>query len=682
MPGPGRSFFDLYAQGFVRVAVAVPPLRLADPRANGVEIARLHLRATELGAALTLFPELSLCGYSLDDLHQQDALLDGVLEALGDLARATAQSSALLCVGAPLRLGQRLFNCAVVLARGEVLGVVPKSYLPAYREFYEKRQFASAREALETRAVLLGREVPFGAGLIFRDEVRPDFAVSAELCEDLWAPIPPSTFAAFRGATVLVNLSASNVTVGKGDYREQLVASHSAKTLSAYLYSAAGPGESTTDLAWDGHTLIYEDGELLAESIPFESDELTFADVDLDRLVQERARMTSFVDCAAAHAADAARVHVVPFRFEPPVEPVALQRQVERFPYVPTEGAARDRRCSDVYHIQIEGLVQRLRSSGLEKVVIGVSGGLDSTQALLVCTRALERLGLPRTNVLAYTMPGFATSEETRKNSWELMRALGVSADEIDIRPSCERMLADIDHPYSRGEPLYDATFENVQAGERTSHLFRLANRHGGLVVGTGDLSELALGWCTYGVGDHMSHYAVNVSVPKTLVRYLIAWAADSELEPKATDVLRRVLSTPISPELVPGDGDGPQQLTEAAIGPYELHDFFLYYVSRRGYRPAKVAYLATQAWARDVPGAGESDAPYSRGEVMRWLRVFLERFFAASQFKRSVLPNGPKVGSGGSLSPRGDWRAPSDASAAPWLQALDAAAAWAERSR
>jgi NAD+ synthase (glutamine-hydrolysing) len=677
MSASARSFHDLYVQGFVRAAVAVPPLRLADPRANGVEIARLHRRATELGAALTLFPELSLCGYSLDDLHQQDALLDGVLQALEELLRATARSSALLFVGAPLRLGQRLYNCAVVLSRGEILGVIPKSYLPAYREFYEKRQFASARESLEPSVTLLGREVPFGAGLVFRDAARPDFAVSGELCEDLWAPIPPSTFAAFRGATVLVNLSASNVTIGKADYRRQLAASHSAKTLSAYLYSAAGPGESTTDLAWDGHALIHEDGELLVESTPFESAELTWADIDLDRLVQERARTTSFVDCAAAHAAGAAHVRFVPFRFEPPRQTVRLARRVDRYPYVPAPGPARDRRCSDVYHIQIEGLVQRLRSSGLEKVVIGVSGGLDSTQALLVCARAVDRLGLPRTNVLAYTMPAFATSQETLGNSWDLMRALGVSAQEIDIRPSCERMLADIDHPFARGEPVYDATFENVQAGERTSHLFRLANRHGGLVIGTGDLSELALGWCTYGVGDHMAHYAVNVSVPKTLVRYLIAWVAESGLEPQASDVLRRVLATPISPELVPGDGERPHQLTEETIGPYELHDFFLYYVTRRGYRPAKVAFLAIEAWMND-----EESGVYTSEDVVRWLRVFLERFFAASQFKRSVLPNGPKVGSGGSLSPRGDWRAPSDASAAPWLQALDDAAAWIERSR
>jgi NAD+ synthase (glutamine-hydrolysing) len=683
MASPGRSFLDLYAQGFARVAVGVPPLRLADPAGNARELARLHLEATRRGAAVVLFPELSLSGYSIDDLHQQDALLDAVLEGLDALASASAESSALLLVGAPLRVGQRLYNCAVALSRGEALGVVPKSYLPAYREFYEKRQFAAARDALEDGATLLGREVPFGVDLVFRDAARPDLAVGVELCEDLWAPIPPSTYAAFRGATVLANLSASNVTIGKADYRRQLARSQSAKTLSAYLYSAAGPGESTTDLAWDGHALVCEDGELLSEARRFGGDELVYADIDLDRLVQERARMTSFVDCAADHRSAATRRRLVPFAFEPPREPVRLERSVERFPYVPADPARRDERCFEAYHIQVEGLAQRLRASHTEKVVIGVSGGLDSTQALLVCVRAMDHLGLPRSNVLAYTMPGFATSQGTRANAHALMRALGVSAGEIDIRPSCERMLADIDHPSSRGEPVHDVTFENVQAGERTSHLFRLANLHAGLVVGTGDLSELALGWCTYGVGDHMSHYGVNVSVPKTLVRHLIAWVAEREADPATADVLRRVLATPISPELVPGeDDDGPHQRTEEQIGPYELHDFFLYYTSRRGYRPAKVAYLATHAWARDLPGAERPAAPYACEQVLRWQRVFLERFFALSQFKRSAVPNGPKVGSGGSLSPRGDWRAPSDASAAPWLAALDAAAAWLARSR
>ncbi len=690
MTGPARSFFDLYAHGMVRVALAVPRVSLAQPKENAREIDRLHARAAEAGAALALFPELSLSGYSLDDLHQQDALLDAVLEALRGLCESSAERSSLLIVGAPLRLEQRLYDCAVVLSRGAILGIVPKTYLPSYREFHEKRWFASARDAPSPAVVCLGREVPFGSDLVFRDGARPDLAVHVELCEDLWAPIPPSTYAAFRGATVLANLSASNAIVGKATYRHDLVRTQSAKTLSAYLYAAAGEGESTTDLAWDGQALAYENGELLAESERFAAGPtsagggLLFADIDLDRLVQERSRQSSFVDCASAHRS-ASGVRLVPFEFTPPRGPVRLARAVERFPYVPSDPERRDERCFEAYNIQVAGLTQRLRASGLEKVVIGVSGGLDSTQALLVATQAMDRLARPRTNVLAYTLPGFATSRDTHANAWKLMESLRVTAAEIDIRPAAERMLSDIGHPFSKGEPCYDRTFENVQAGERTSHLFRLANLHGALVVGTGDLSELALGWCTYGVGDHMSHYAVNVSVPKTLVRHLVEWVAERQAEPATAAVLRRILETPISPELVPaaaGAADaGPHQRTEAEIGPFELHDFSLYYATRRGYRPSKIAFLATHAWANDLPGAAPQ-SPYSCEQVGAWLRVFLERFFGQSHFKRSAVPNGPKVGSGGSLSPRGDWRAPSDASAASWLADLEAALDWMRRSR
>lgn len=510
------SFHDLYAHGFVRAALVVPRVTLADPLANARELADLHGRALQRGAALCVAPELSLSGYALDDLHQQDALLSAVLQGLEELLRASERSSGLFAVGAPLRFDQRLFNCAVVLSAGRVLGVVPKTYLPDYREFYEKRQFVSARDALSREVRLFGETVPFGSDLVFQDDARADFAVHFELCEDLWTPIPPSTYAAFAGATVLANLSASNVTIGKADYRRELAASQSAKTVSAYLYSAAGAGESTTDLAWDGHAMLFENGALLAESERFAREgQVLTADVDLDLLVQERSRLSSFIDCAAAHRTRA-QVRGVPFHWTPPADATRLARAVPREPYVPSDPARRDERCFEAYNIQVAGLEQRLSSSGIHKTVIGVSGGLDSTHALLVCVRAMDRLGLPRTNVLAYTLPGFATSEATKGNAWDLMRALGVSAEEIDIRPSAEQMLADIDHPHAKGEEHYDVTFENVQAGERTSHLFRLANLHDALVVGTGDLSELALGWCTYGVGDHMSHYAVNVSVPKT----------------------------------------------------------------------------------------------------------------------------------------------------------------------
>jgi NAD+ synthase (glutamine-hydrolysing) len=525
--------------------------------------------------------------------------------------------------------------------------------------------------------------VPFGSGLVFRCEEAPDLALHVEICEDVWAPIPPSTHAALRGATILANLSASNITIGKAAYRRLLAESQSARCLAAYLYAAAGQGESTTDLAWDGHGMIHENGELLAESERFKDEsQWIAADVDLDRLVQERMRFTSFVDCGTAHREAVAALRRVPFSFAPPAETVFLRRAVDGHPFVPADPARRDERCYEAYNIQVSALVQRLRAAGIRKVVIGVSGGLDSTQALIVAARAMDRLGLPRENVLAYVLPGYASSERTLASARELIAALGARGEEIDIRPSSAQMLKDIGHPFASGEKVYDVTFENVQAGERTSHLFRLANRHEALVVGTSDLSELALGWCTYGVGDQMAHYHVNASVPKTLVRYLIRWAADrNEVGEEAAAVLRRVLETKSSPELVPGEqGGAPSQSTEKAVGPFDLHDFSLYYVTRRGYRPAKVAYLAARAFARDAPG-GPADGPRTMAEVLKWLGVFLDRFFRQSQFKRSALPNAPKVGSGGSLSPRGDWRAPSDSGAAVWLADLEAARGWIERS-
>lgn len=675
-----RSFFDLYAQGFVRAAVAVPQLALADPARNAAEIARLYRRASDDGAAVVVFPELALSGYSLDDLLQQDALLNATLDGLAELAVATASSPGLLLVGAPLCFQGRLLNCAVALGGGRPLGVAPKTYLPNYREFYEKRHFTSARELTFDTCTLLGEEVPVGNDLLFRDEENPDLCVHAELCEDVWSPIPPSTYAAFQGATVLCNLSASNITIGKSEYRRQLAAGQSAKILGAYLYAAAGQGESTTDLAWDGHAFIYEDGRLLAESERFaDNEQLIFADIDLDHLRQERSRMTSWIDCAAEHAERRARV--VPFRFVPPARTTHLRRSFEQFPYVPSDESQRAERCYETYSVQIAGLAQRLRAAQVEKVVIGVSGGLDSTQALLVCARTMDRLGLPRENVLAYTLTGYATSEDTRANAWALMESLGVSAEEIDIRPSCQQMFADIGHPFAEGRPVYDVTFENVQAGQRTSHLFRLANLHGALVCGTGDLSELALGWCTYGVGDQMSHYNVNTSIPKTLIRWLIEWESEQAETKRATGkVLRAILGTEISPELVPAaDGRGIQS-TEDTIGPYELHDFDLYYTTRRGYSPTKIAYLFAHAWSNDTEVSGPG-GKYPLDVILRWQREFLRRFFQTSQFKRSASPNGPKVGSGGSLSPRGDWRAPSDSSAAPWLAELDRARAWIEDS-
>ena len=682
-PAGERSFFDLYAQGFARLAVAIPRVALADPSRNAAEIARLYAAAAGDGAVAVLFPELAVSGYSLEDLHQQEALLRAVQGALARLVEVSRAQQALLVVGAPLRLEGRLFNCAVVLSRGRILGIVPKTYLPNYREFYEKRQFASARDAMVREADCLGQRAPLGNDLLFRCAEFPDLTLHAEICEDVWAPIAPSTYAALRGATVLLNLSASNITIGKTGYRHLLAASQSGRCLAAYLYAAAGQGESSTDLAWDGHGMIYENGDLLAESERFQDDsQVIAADIDLDRLVQERMRFTSFADCATAHAREIAGLRIVPFAFAPPESPVLLRRKVERHPFVPADPAKRDDRCFEAYSIQVTALEQRLRATGIEKVVIGVSGGLDSTQALIVAARAMDRLGLPRTHILAYALPGYATSERTHRNALRLMQALGATGGVIDIRPSSEQMLKDIGHPHAAGRQVYDVTFENVQAGLRTDYLFRLANQRRAFVLGTGDLSELALGWCTYGVGDQMAHYSVNASVPKTLVRHLIRWAADrNEAGETASAVLRDVLATAISPELVPGrDSAAPAQRTEEAIGPFDLHDFSLYYITRRGYRPAKVSYLEACAWARDIPG-GPPDGAYTLDGILGWLEIFLDRFFRLSQFKRSAIPNAPKVGSGGSLSPRSDWRAPADSSPAPWLADLAEARAWIRRS-
>ena len=678
------SFNSIYSHGFVRAAVCIPTVRVGNPTFNATQTLKLAHRAAAEQALLAVFPELGLSAYSNDDLFQQDALLDESLDALQKVLAASLKLPPVLVVGMPLRIDAGLFNCAVTLHRGRLLRVVPKTYLPNYREFYEKRQFVPAQNCLRQEVSLCGQLVPVGTDLIFEASDVAGFAFGVELCEDLWTPIPPSTFAALAGATVLINLSASNITVGKADYRRQLGSSHSARCVAAYLYAGAGQGESTTDLAWDGHGLIAENGELLAETRRFSAEEqLITADIDLDRLVQERMRLTSFHDCSREFMPRLRSFRRVACRLRPPSTKGPLRRTIARFPYVPTEPHLLDDRCQEVSNIQVQGLVQRLASSGIRRVAIGVSGGLDSTQALIVASRAMDRLGLPRTNVLAFTMPGFATTDHTLKNARRLMKALGVRAGEIDIRPACLQMFRDLGHPFSRGQPVHDITFENVQAGERTSHLFRLANQHQALVVGTGDLSELALGWMTYGVGDHMSHYNVNVSVPKTLIQHLIRWAAASgEFGAAAVAVLKSILETEISPELIPtagtkGKRGQPSQRTSDTLGPYELQDFTLYYVSRYGFRPSKIAFLASQAWGDRRRGSWpplhprESRNEYDLATIKKWLRVFLVRFFQTSQFKRSAIPNGPKVGSGGSLSPRGDWRAPSDAVADAWLREL-----------
>jgi NAD+ synthase (glutamine-hydrolysing) len=675
-------FHSIYAHGFVRVAVAIPSLRVADPTYNTQQSLALARRASEMNAAALLFPELGISAYSNEDLFHQDALLDAVRRSVGLLVEESRTLSPVMILGAPLRFHGRLFNCGVVIYRGRVLGLVPKSYLPNYREFYEKRQFTAARDAVCKEVPFLGSTVAFGNDLVFEAANMDGFALHVEVCEDIWAPIPPSTYAAMAGATVLTNLSASNITVGKSEYRKLLCAAQSAKAIGAYLYSAAGPGESTTDMAWDGHALIYENSDLLAESARFSSQEqLLVTDVDLERLAQDRMRMNSFNDALQDCREHVAAIRRIPFEFEIPGGEIPLNRSVERFPYVPAMLMDRDERCYEVYNIQVHSLMKRMTAAGTRKLVVGVSGGLDSTQTLIVCARTMDRLGLPRKNILAYTMPGFATSDQTHENAQRLMAALQVNAHELDIRPSSKQMLVDIGHPFGSGEDVFDITFENVQAGDRTSHLFRLANFHNAIVVGTGDLSELALGWTTYGVGDHMSHYNVNASVPKTMIQYLIRWVIQTRQFDKETGaVLQSILDTEISPELVPpgeGETDRPAQSTEARIGPYELQDFNLYYISRFGFRPSKVAYLAHHAWGKRELGIWPEGFPdkkknaYDLATIRKWLEVFLYRFFKISQFKRSAVPNSPKVGSGGSLSPRGDWRAPSDSEATVWLSEL-----------
>ena len=653
-----NAFFNLYRHGFARVAVATPLVRIADPEHNGAQTLDLMRRAAREKVALVVFPELGLSAYSCEDLFHQQALIGAAEAALARLMRASARLPLAALVGLPVVIDGLLYNSAALIAQGRLVGVVPKTYLPNYREFYEARQFTPGDAARATEIVLAGQRAPFGTNLLFRCAQLPSFVLHVEICEDLWVPTPPSSFAALAGATVIANLSASNVVIGKEGYRRQLVGNQSARCLAAYLYSAAGLGESTTDLAWDGHAVVYENGTLVAESRRYADEpQLAVADVDLERLLADRMRQNTFGDAALRHGAEIARFRAIEFQVRIPSGKVLLERRIERLPYAPSDPATRDARCEEVYRIQVNGLVTRMRATGTKKLVIGVSGGLDSTQALIVCARAVDELKLPRKNILAFTMPGFATGSRTRNQAWQLMRAIGATAEEIDIRPSCMQMLKDLGHPFAKGRKVYDVTFENVQAGERASHLFRLANQREGMVIGTGDLSELALGWATYGVGDQMAHYNVNSSVPKTLIQHLVGWIAESdEFSADVKRALRRVLDTEITPELVPGT-----QRTEDVIGPYELQDFNLYYVLRFGYSPSKVAFLAWSAWR----------GKYKLPVIRKWLGVFLKRFFGNSQFKRSAMPNGPKVGSGGSLSPRGDWRAPSDGTAETWLAAL-----------
>ncbi|WP_313199592.1 NAD(+) synthase [Rhizobium sp.] len=674
------EFRSPYSHGFVRCAVCTPACEVADPEFNAKAVLELARHGHENHVALMVFPELCLSGYAIDDLLGQDVLLDAVEGSIGAVLTASADLDPVLLIGAPLQHEGRLFNCALAVHGGKILGVVPKTHLPNYREFYEKRWFASGRNIRDTEINVAGQKAPFGVDLQFAARDIADFIFHVEICEDLWAPAPPSDFGALAGALVLANLSASNITVGKADTRKLLCSAQSARTWSAYLYSAVGPGESTTDLAWDGQACIYELGDLLAETERFPvGPQMGVADIDLERLRLERMRTGTFNDAATLNLGGNT-FRRIEFDFKAPSGTIELVRPVARYPFVPADPARLDQDCYETFNIQVQGLMKRLKATGIKRLCIGVSGGLDSTHALLVAARAFDQLGWARSDILGFTMPGFATGDGTKTNAWALMRSLGVTADEIDIKPLATQLLKDLEHPYADGEPVYDVTFENVQAGLRTDFLFRAANQRGALVLGTGDLSEIALGWSTYGVGDQMSHYNVNASVSKTLIQHLVRWVINSNLfEDEAGETLGRILDTVISPELVPADDDGLIQSTEDKIGPYDLHDFFLYYITRFGFKPSKVAYLAYSAWHSRQQGAWPPNFPEAKMRefdlptIKHWLEAFLFRFFTTSQFKRSASPNGPKVTSGGSLSPRGDWRAPSDGNARVWLKELKA---------
>ena len=679
MMGREMNFHSIYCHGFARVAACTIASNVADPSANATAILDAARACHEKSVAVAVFPELCLSGYAIEDLLLQDALLDAVVRGLAAVVEASTRFMSVLVVGAPLRQGSRIYNCAVVVHRGRVLGVVPKTYLPTYREFYEARHFGSGKDIVGLEISIDTMRAPFGTDLTFEASDVPGLVIGIEICEDMWIPVTPGSELALEGATVLLNLSGSPITIGRARSRALLCQSTSARCLAAYVYAAGGAGESTTDLAWDGQTSIFENGTLLAEGERFRQDgQITVADIDLDLLRQERAAMGTFHD-NRLNSRKRTPSRRIQFSVNPPDENIGLVRTVERFPFVPSDESRLEQDCYEAYNIQVAGLVQRLRAIGSQRVVIGVSGGLDSTHALIVAAKAMDLLGRPRTNILAYTMPGFATGTQSKSQAWALMRALEISSQELDIRPSATQMLKDMGHPFGKGEPVYDITFENVQAGLRTDYLFRLANHHGGIVIGTGDLSELALGWCTYGVGDQMAHYNVNSGVPKTLIQHLIRWVISSrQFSDDVAQTLRTILAAEISPELVPVGEDQRPQSTEAAIGPYALQDFNLYYTLRFGFCPSKIAFLAMHAWHVDAKGDWPSGVPadqrhhYDLVAIRKWLEVFLRRFFAFSQFKRSAMPNGPKVSAGGSLSPRGDWRAPSDGNAAAWLEDLE----------
>ena len=632
--------------GFIKVAAAIPAVQVANCTANLVAIEQLIKQASAKGVQLLGFPELCITGYSCADLFHNQLLITQAEKALAELIQHTAQLNIVTIVGLPIRIQNQLFNCAVVFQQGQILGVVPKKHLPNYNEFYEKRWFASASDTTTSELLICGQKVPFGEHLLFES---PQVTFSIEICEDLWTPIPPSSIDALAGSHIIFNLSASNELIAKNSYLRDLIKQQSARCLAGYVYASAGFGESSTDLLFAGNGLIAENGTLLAKNERFSlHEQLIVSEIDIERLQHDRQKNSTFMKGLAHTELD---THITTIPFELPKTNLDLTRPIYATPFVPTDERMSES-CEEILNIQVNALATRLHHTHIKHVVLGISGGLDSTLALLVCARTCDKLGLSRQNIIGITMPGFGTTDRTYQNATKLVTNLGATLREISIKEACNQHFKDIAHDPT----LHNVTYENTQARERTQILMDVANQCNGLVIGTGDLSELALGWATYN-GDHMSMYAVNNSIPKTLVRYLVRYAASGETDKKAQATLLDIIDTPVSPELLPADENGLiSQKTEDLVGPYELHDFFLYYMLRYGFAPAKIFYLATKAFAQT----------YDDTCIKKWLKVFLKRFFA-QQFKRSCMPDGPKVGSV-NLSPRGDWRMPSDASSDLWL--------------
>jgi NAD+ synthase (glutamine-hydrolysing) len=638
--------------GFLKIATAIPRVQVADCSYNTSCIKKLIEQAAGQNVQIVCFPELSITGYTCADLFQQQLLVEEAEKSLAGLVEETKQLNIISIVGLPVRVGSGLFNCAVVFGSGRIYAVVPKTHLPNYNEFYEKRWFVSSKDAVIDTITLAGQSVPFGIHLLIGSG---NFRFSIELCEDLWVTVPPSSLHALMGAQLIFNLSASNEIIAKNDYLISLIAQQSARCLAGYVYAGAGFGESSQDVVFAGKGIVAENGRILSMADRFSFDEqLLVSEIDIDLLTNERQHNASFAQDGTAMFPSLPEYRLIECPI-PAVGSFTLTRSVSPTPFIPS-GTELDRRCEEIFSIQIGGLAKRFVHTQSKIAVIGISGGLDSTLALLVTALTFDKLSIPRTNILGITMPGFGTTGRTYNNAIDLMNSLGVTIREIDITAASLQHFNDIGH----SEDIHDVTYENTQARERTQILMNIANKEGGLVIGTGDLSELAMGWCTYN-GDHMSMYGVNSGVPKTLIRYLVSWVANHKVSGKSAATLSDILDTPVSPELLPTDNNGDiAQKTEDIIGPYELHDFYLYYMVRYGFSPSKIFYLAQHAFA----------GKYTGEVIRKWLKIFIRRFFG-QQFKRSCLPDGPKVGSI-NLSPRGDWRMPSDAVASLWLKNID----------